>query len=55
MPKTDKELAVDIVCAYLRAHYSVPDVYETPDRDSLRGVLRDAYDAVHALPDDPEN
>lgn len=55
MPKTDKELAVDIVCAFLRAHYSVPDVYEMPDSESLRGVLRDAYDAVHALPDDPEN
>lgn len=55
MPKTDKELAVDIVCAYLRAHYSVPDVYEMPDRDSLSQSLCDAYDAVHALPDDSEN
>lgn len=53
MSKTDKELAVEIVCAYLRARCSRPDAHK-PNRENLTLMLRDAYDAVRALPDSPD-
>lgn len=55
MPKTDKELAVDIVCAYINARFTIPDPERKPNRENLTAMLRDAYDAVHALPDASEN
>lgn len=55
MPKTDKELAVDIVCAYLRSRFSREDQRSPLSGIELKELMIDAYDAVHALPDDPEN
>ena len=55
MPKTDKELAVDIVCAYLRARFSREDQHSPLSGYELMALAKDAYDAVHALPDDSEN
>lgn len=52
MPKTDKELAVEIVCAYIRARSSQPDA-KKPTAERLAGMLKDAYDAVRTLPDSP--
>lgn len=55
MPKTDKELAVDIVCAYINARFTIPNPEKKPDREHLASMLKDAYDAVRALPDQPES
>lgn len=55
MHKTDKELAVDIVCAYLRARFSRENQISPLNGTELKALAKDAYDAVHALPDDSED
>lgn len=47
MPKSDKELAVEILKAYIAAKYSAHGAVLTGK--DLRGVLRDAYDALRSL------
>ena len=48
MPKTDKELAVEVFCAFARAGFVPPrEKKEGDDRTFLRAI----YDAIHALPD----
>lgn len=54
MAKTDKELAVDILCAYLHAGYPPPQKEKNTDENRLRAFLNAAYEAVSNLPDHPE-
>ena len=53
MPKTDKELAVDIVCAYISARFAGGK--NTLTGLELQSLIKDAYAAVHSLPEsDPD-
>lgn len=58
MAKTDKELAVDVLCAYIGAGYGPPaKTVKGEDGSGLSIFLNAAYKAIHALPDEeqPEN
>lgn len=50
MPKTDKELAVELASAYIRAWFSRQEPKKPLDGETLAALVKDAYDAVHALP-----
>lgn len=52
MAKTDKELAVDLACAYISAWFSHSSVLKPLDGENLAAIVKDAYDAVHSLPKD---
>lgn len=50
MAKTDKELAVELASAYIKAWFSRPEVKKPLDGENLAALVKDAYDAVRALP-----
>lgn len=53
MVKTDKELAVEVLCAYLRAGYGPPTKkVKEEDTSGLSVFLNTAYKAIHELPDE---
>lgn len=55
MPKTDKELAVDIANAYISAWFSRTDVKAPLDPATIKSIVSSSYSAVHSLPiDDPK-
>lgn len=55
MPKTGKELAVDIANAYISAWFSRPDVKNALDAQTIKAIVSSAYSAVHSLSaDDPK-
>ena len=49
MPKTDKELAVELMGDYLRAIYSQERI-KTLDASGIKTILQACYDAVKSLP-----
>lgn len=51
MPKTNKELAVELMGNYLRAIYSQERI-KTLDAPGIKNILQACYDAVKALPDE---
>lgn len=52
MMKTDKELAVEVVSAYLLAWFSREQESMRPlDGNTLEALIKDAYNAIHSLPD----
>lgn len=52
MPKTDKELAAELVAAYISAWYSKKDVWVPIDGEIMKNLLNDAYSALRSLPHD---
>lgn len=52
MMKTDKELAVEVVSAYISAWFSRSQESIRPlDGDTLETLIKDAYNAIHSLTD----
>ena len=51
MPKTDKELAVELMGNYLQAIYSSKGI-QPLDADATKEILNAFYDAVKSLPDE---
>ena len=49
MPKTDKELAVELVSAYISAWFSRENVLRPLDGVTIAGLVKDTYDAIHSL------
>lgn len=49
MGKTNKELAVDLTCAYIRARYANGPHMTALDGQTLAALVKDAYSAVQAL------
>lgn len=52
MPKTDKELAVELTAAYLTGRFANPNTPKPLDGQTLANLLKDAYQAVRELPDE---
>lgn len=50
MPKTDKEMAVELVSAYISAWFSNENVVRPLDGATMSGLIKDAYNAIHSLP-----
>lgn len=50
MNKTDKELAVELVGAYLSAWFANSKVQKPLDGETLKALLKDAYSALADLP-----
>lgn len=50
MPKTDKEMAVELVSSYVSAWFSRENVLRPLDSATISGLVKDAYDAIHSLP-----
>lgn len=52
MPKTNKELAVELASAYLTGRFANPNTPKPLDGQTLVDLLKDAYQAVIELPDE---
>jgi hypothetical protein len=52
MPKTDKELAVELIESFISAWYGRKDVWTPIDGQTLQKLLNDAYSAISSLPGD---
>lgn len=52
MPKTDKELAVELACAYISAWFTRTGshVQQPLTGQQMADIVRDAYSAVSSLP-----
>lgn len=51
MPKTNKELAVELMGSYLRAIYSQEHI-KALDPAGIKNLLQTCYDAAKNLPED---
>lgn len=50
MEKTDKELAVELACAYISAWASRPEPITPISQEIMSKIVLEAYNAVHDLP-----
>ena len=51
--KSDKELAVDVVCTYISAWFSKSGV-KPLDGNTIQALIKDSFDAIHSLPESNE-
>lgn len=51
MPKTDKELTVELVSAYISAWFSRENVLRPLDGETVTALVKDSYNAIHSLPE----
>ena len=51
---SDKELAVEILCSYIGARFTNPEVRRLPDGETLKSMLLDCYDAVCAIKEETQ-